>query len=78
MAGRIAAKSHLDAVDAVHRGISSRGTSENLNPSSGQEAQMREVMADLFGEVNLLHDPCVSNAGVAQSSNLGIKHIRPT
>ncbi len=52
MAGGLAAQADFDAVDAVDGGVAGGGAAQHLDAGAGQEAQVREVVADGLGQVD--------------------------
>ncbi len=75
MAGGLVAQAYFYAVDAVDGGVAGRGATEDFNVGAGQEAEVGEVVTDLFGEVYAFDDSAVSYLRVAQWSYLGVEHI---
>jgi hypothetical protein len=50
------AEADFDAVDAVDAGIAGGGAAEDVHAGSGEEAEVSEVVAHFFRQVNQFHD----------------------
>jgi hypothetical protein len=74
-AGGLVAQGDFDAVEAVDGGVAGGGAAEDFDAGAGQEAQVREVVADLFGQVDGLYNARIANLRIAQSGNLRLNHF---
>ncbi len=55
MAGGFGTEADFHAVDTIDRGIARGSAAENLDPGTGKEAKMSEVMAYIFRQINSFH-----------------------
>lgn len=67
MTGRFCAEADFDSVHAVHSGIPGRGAAQNFDSRAGKEAEMGQVVAYLFGQVDALQSAGLADLCFAQS-----------
>jgi len=68
------AEPNFNAINAVDAGIAGGGAAQNLDVGSGEEAEVSEVVAHFFGEIDAFHYARTAHLRVAQSCDF---HLRP-
>jgi hypothetical protein len=70
----LVAEADFYAVDAVDAGVAGGGAAEDFDFGSGEEAEVGEVVAHFFGQVDGFDDALAANLCVAEGCCV---HIRP-
>jgi len=53
--GGLVAEANFNAIYAIDAGVACGSAAENFDVSAGKEAQVSEVMAHFFGEIDAFH-----------------------
>jgi len=64
--GCFVAKADVYAVDAIDARVAGGGAAQDFDVGAGEEAEVGEMMADLFRQVDALHHSCAAHRCVAQ------------
>ena len=58
-------KTNFNPINAIDAGVTCWGAAEDFYAGAGQKAQVGQVMAHFFGQVDVLYNPCATHLRVA-------------